>query len=100
MHIVIIENQGSDLSDSALCMYFACMPSIQIRDVSPSVHAELVRKAEQAGQSLQQFLSAHLTRLATSLSLEDLMDRVEGRALGVLSVERAIEALSEDRVRR
>jgi hypothetical protein len=46
------------------------MPNVQIREVPDDVHAALVRKAELAGQSLQQYLSAQLARLAVTPTTE------------------------------
>jgi hypothetical protein len=81
-------------------MYFACMPNIQIRDVSIPVHEALVRKAELAGQSLQQFLSNQLAILAATPSLEELLDRIEQQDLGKLSTSDALQAISGERARR
>ena len=39
------------------------MPSVQVRNVPEHVHAALVRRAECAGQSLQQYLTASVTVL-------------------------------------
>jgi len=81
-------------------MYFACMPNIQIRDVSIPVHEALVRKAELAGQSLQQFLSNQLAILAATPSLEELLDSIEQQDLGKLSTADALQAISGERARR
>jgi len=56
------------------------MPNVQIREVPDDVHNELVRRAERAGQSLQQYLSAQLasiaaTRRSTTYSSELRTDR-------------------------
>ena len=42
------------------------MPNVQIREVPDDVHNELVRRAELAGQSLQQYLSAQLASIAAT----------------------------------
>lgn len=47
-------------------MHYACMPNVQVRDVPDDVHKALVRRAEQAGQSLQQFLAAQLGVIAAT----------------------------------
>lgn len=44
----------------------ACMPNVQVRNVPEDVHEALVRRAEQAGQSLQQFLAAQLSLIAST----------------------------------
>jgi plasmid stability protein len=41
-------------------MQNACMAIIQVRDVPDDVQAELVRRAKDAGQSLQQYLRGML----------------------------------------
>lgn len=43
-------------------MYYACVPNVQVRDVPEEVHDALMHRAQLAGQSLQQFLSAQLQR--------------------------------------
>ena len=64
------------------------------------VHAALVRKAELAGQSLQQYLSAQLALLATTPSIDEVIDRIEGRAKGRLTRASAVAALRDERARR
>lgn len=76
------------------------MVNVQVRDVSEDVHAELARRAERAGQSLQQFLSEQLTRIATTPSLNDVLDRLQQRELGELSVAEARKALEDERAGR
>ena len=82
------------------CMYSACMPNVQVRDLPEDVHAALVRRAEQAGQSLQQFLTMQLTEIASTPTMQEILDRIEQRPKGALSAEEAIEALDEERARR
>lgn len=81
-------------------MYTACMPHIQVREVPDKIHAELVRRAEGAGMSLQQFLSEKLTTIATTPSLHDVIDRIERRDKGDLSTENALDVLDVERARR
>ena len=81
-------------------MYCACMPNVQVRDVPDEVHAALVRRAEQHGQSLQQFLAAQLAQIAATPTVNDVLDRIEQRPKGALSSQDAIEALDEERARR
>lgn len=76
------------------------MPNVQVRDVPDEVHAVLVRRAEAAGQSLQQFLSSQLVGIAATPTVEDVLDRIERRPKGSLSADTAIEALDEERARR
>ncbi|MBW3537384.1 MAG: hypothetical protein KY395_06415, partial [Actinobacteria bacterium] len=61
------------------------MPNVQIRDVPDDVHAALVRRAERAGQSLQQYLAARLAEIASAPTLEEVLDRIEVRPKGRLS---------------
>jgi hypothetical protein len=81
-------------------MYYACMPNVQVRDVPNEVHEALLRRAEQAGQSLQQFLAAQLALIAATPTLDEMLDRLERRPKGQLSAEEAVAALDEDRARR
>ncbi len=81
-------------------MYYACMPNVQVRDVPNEVHEALLRRAEQAGQSLQQFLAAQLALIAATPTLDEMLDRLERRPKGQLSAEEAVAALDEERARR
>ena len=81
-------------------MYYACMPNVQVRDVPEEIHEALVRRAEQAGQSLQQFLAAQLDLIAATPTLHEMLDRIENRPKGELSAQSAIEAIEEERARR
>ena len=81
-------------------MYYACMPNVQIRDVPDDVHAALVRRAERAGQSLQQYLAARLAEIASAPTLEEVLDRIEVRPKGRLSRGDVIDTLTVDRARR
>lgn len=84
----------------AWCMYYACMPNVQVRDVPEEVHEALVRRAEDAGQSLQQFLASQLAEIAATPTLKEILDRIERRPKGALSADTAVEALDEERARR
>jgi antitoxin FitA len=85
---------------TALCMYYACMPNVQVRDVPDEIHEALVRRAEFAGQSLQQFLAAQLALIAATPTLDGMLSRIENRPKGQLSAKIAIEAIEEERARR
>ena len=63
------------------------------------VHAELARRAEREGKSLQRFLSEKLEMIATTPSLDDVLDRIGGRATGRLSTIDSVEALAAERAR-
>jgi antitoxin FitA len=86
--------------DPCTRMYYACMPNVQVRDVPDEVHEALVRRAEQAGQSLQQFLASQLAAIAATPTMEEILDRIERRPKGELSAKAAIDALDEERARR
>ncbi len=83
-----------------LCMHCACMPNIQVRDVCPDVYQALVRRAALAGQSLQQFLTGQLARIAATPTLDEVLDRIEGRGKGRLSAAEVLDALEADRACR
>ena len=82
------------------CMYNACVPNVQVRDVSPEVHEVLVRRAALAGQSLQQYLTAQLARIAAMPTLDEVLDRIEGRSKGSLRAAEVVDALEAERARR
>jgi antitoxin FitA len=80
------------------------MPNILVRDLPENVHAELQRRAEQHGQSLQQFLATELTRIAERPSLEELLDRIDrhedGHVGGRVSLRQAAADIRGERDRR
>jgi hypothetical protein len=80
-------------------MYYACMPNVQVRDVPEHVHEELVRRAELAGQSLQQFLAAQLAQIAATPTMDEMLERIERRPKGRLSAASALEAIEAERAR-
>jgi len=76
------------------------MPNVLVRDVPDEVHAALQRRAEQRGQSLQQYLAGELKRLADKPSLQEVLERIEGRRGGRVGFRQAVDDLSEERARR
>jgi antitoxin FitA len=76
------------------------MPNVQVRNVPDDVHQTLVRRAERAGQSLQQFLAGQLAAIAAAPTLDEVLDRIERRPKGRLSPSDAIEAVDAERARR
>ena len=54
------------------------MPSIQVKDVPEEVHAVLRRRAAAAGQSLQEYLLARLTKEAATPTLEEAFEQIGG----------------------
>ncbi len=75
------------------------MPNVLVRDVPESVHAALQRRAEQRGQSLQQYLAGELKRLAEKPSLDEVLDRIDSRSGGRVGLDQAVEDLTEERQR-
>lgn len=73
------------------------MPNIQIKDVPESTHAVLRRRAAAAHQSLQEYLRSRLIQEAAQPTVEEVLDRADGRAGGSLPLEEAVKALRSDR---
>ncbi len=76
------------------------MPSVQVRDVPEDVHAALVRRAELAGQSLQQYLAAQLSQLVSTPTVDEVLARIEQRTGGRMTGEEAVAAVEAERDRR
>jgi antitoxin FitA len=76
------------------------MPNVQIREVPEDVHEALVRKAALAGQSLQQYLSAQLVAIASTPTIDEVIDLIERREKGSVSRASTIAALEDERARR
>jgi antitoxin FitA len=75
------------------------MPNVLVRDIPEDVHAALQRRAEQHGQSLQQYLAAELRRLAERPSIDEVLDRIDRQRGGRVGFRQAVEDLAEDRAR-
>jgi len=73
------------------------MPNVLVRDLPDEVHANLLRRAEAAGQSLQQYLSTELTRLASMPTMTDVLTRISRRRGGRVGLDRAVADLDEER---
>ena len=78
----------------------ACMTHVQIRNVPGVVHAKLVQRAAQTGQSLQQYLLAQLALIANTPTLDGVLDRIERQDKGRLSGQVAVALLGSERARR
>lgn len=61
-------------------MHTASMPNVLIRDLDPTVHSVLTARAEARGQSLQQYLTAELTQMASRPTLAELFTEIERRS--------------------
>jgi antitoxin FitA len=73
------------------------MPSVQIKNVPPDVHQVLRRRAAAAGQSMQEYLLGLLTQSARTLTMDEILERIEQRTGGGLSLEFAVEAQRAER---
>ncbi len=76
------------------------MPNVQIRGVPEDVHKELVRRAELAGQSLQQYLAAQLASMVSNPTIDEMIARIEHRSKGRLSRADAVASITDERARR
>ena len=76
------------------------MPNVLVRDLPAETHAALQRRAEQHGQSLQQYLAGELVRLAERPSLDEVLERITRRRGGRVGLAQAAEDLSEERAGR
>ena len=73
------------------------MPNVLVRDVPDEIHAGLQRRAEAAGQSLQQYLAGELTRLATTPTMSDVLERISRRRGGSVGFDTAVRDLHDER---
>jgi hypothetical protein len=73
------------------------MPNVLVRDLPDEVHAQLQRRAESQGRSLQQYLVLELRRLAERPTLDEILDRIERRHGGRVGFDQAVADLTEDR---
>ncbi|WOQ16141.1 FitA-like ribbon-helix-helix domain-containing protein [Raineyella sp. W15-4] len=76
------------------------MPNVLIRDVPEGVHARLQARAEEHGQSLQQYLLGELSRLAERPTMDEVLARIATRHGGRVGLEQALEDLAAERDRR
>jgi antitoxin FitA len=73
------------------------MPNVLVRDLPDDVHAALQHRAEQRGQSLQQYLAGELVRLAERPTTDELFDRIARRRGGKVGLKRAVADLEGER---
>jgi plasmid stability protein len=76
------------------------MANVLVRDLPDDLHAELQRRAEQRGQSLQQYLLAELNRIAAKPSLDDVLHRIDRHRGGRVGSEQAVTDITTERERR
>jgi len=73
------------------------MSNILVRDLPDEVHRALQLRAERRGQSLQQYLSAELTRLVERPTTDELFERVGRRRGGKVGLAQAVADLEHGR---
>jgi antitoxin FitA len=88
------------LANPAGCKHNASVPNVLIRDLPPEVHANLQRRAEAAGQSLQQYLTSELSRVAQSPTIAEVLGRIAERSGGRVGLQTAVDDLHDERARR
>lgn len=76
------------------------MSNVLVRDLPDDVHAALQRKAERRHQSLQQYLTVELRRLAERRQLDNVLDDVEQRSGGRVGLSVALDDLEDERERQ
>jgi len=76
------------------------MPSVQIKDVPESTHAELRKRAALAHQSLQEYLRSWLIEEASRPTLDEVLARAGGRAGGEAPIKEVLKTLRADRAGR
>jgi len=76
------------------------MPSVQIKDVPPDVHAVLKQRAALAGKSMQEYVLGLLVDHAQTPTMEDILRRVEQRTGSAITPAFAVETLRADRESR
>lgn len=75
------------------------MPNVLVRDVPDNVHARLQARADERGQSLQQYLAGELRRLAERPTMEEVLARIATRRGGRVGLDQAVRDLAADRER-
>ena len=80
------------------------VPSVQVKNVPPEVHAELTRRAKRKGVSLQDYVRDLLIEETDTVPLDELFDLIErgegGRTGGGGSIEDVLDAIHEGRAER
>ncbi len=80
-----------------LWRYTEQMPSIQIKNVPDEVRLVYRARAAAAGKSLQEYLLGELIENAGRPTLDEVLDRAEGRAGGRLPASFAVQHLRAER---
>ena len=73
------------------------MPSIQIKEVPPTVHAILRLRAARAGKSLQEYLLGLLKDEAATPTLDEVLGSAGSQTGGYFTSEQTVSLIREDR---
>lgn len=76
------------------------MINVLVRDVPDDVHVLLRAKAKARHQSMQEYLSVELRRLAERRTVGEILDEVEAQHGGRIGLQEAVAALDEERAAR
>ena len=76
------------------------MPNVLVRDVPEDIHRKLTERARANGTSLQRYLSAELTRLAETPTLDEIIARIEQNSGGRVGLAQAVTDLDDIRTER
>jgi plasmid stability protein len=76
------------------------MTNVLVRDLPADVHAKLQQRADERGQSLQQYLVGELRRLAERPTVDEVLDRIGQRGGGRIGLGQAVEDITEERARQ
>jgi hypothetical protein len=75
------------------------MANIQIRDVPETIHRELVRRAENSGKSLQQFLMGQLAIMVDKPDIDEVLRDIRELPKLPLTSAEIVKMLKEERAR-
>ena len=90
-------SRSSDVALGGKCYQYVSMTNLLVRDLPDDVHSTLQRRAEGAGQSLQQYLVAELTRLAARPTMPEILSDLSGLEGGRVGLATAVADLAGDR---
>jgi plasmid stability protein len=98
--VAVRPTRQSNGNGAKMALQSRVMPSIQIKNVPPEVHNALRRRAAAAGQSMQEYLLAQLTRQAEAETLDEVLDRIGSRSGSLMTHDFIVESIREERERR
>jgi plasmid stability protein len=73
------------------------MPNVLVRDLPDDIHSTLQQRAAASGQSLQQYLVAELTRLATRPTMSEVLAQIDALEDGRVGLATAVADLRAER---